>query len=364
MTLKGKGFFIWQIRNCERGDVNAIASLAVDAKLTHVLVKIADVTVSYNIIDGVDLVPPLAKALWDRKIQCWGWHYVKGDNPIGEADKAIERLQTLHLDGYVIDAEIEYQDSGKATAATKFMNRLRSALPDIPVALSSYRYPAYHPQIPWKEFLDKCDLNMPQVYWLQAHNPADQLKRSVQEFQNLEPHRPVIPIGAAYKEYGWAPTSSDVFEFMQTAQDLNLTAANFYSWDSCRANLPDVWNTIRAYEWDAQPPPQDITGQYIAALNTHNPDQVVDLYTPTAVHVTAARTIQGHAAIRAWYQTMFSQLLPNGVFTLSGFTGTDNSRHFTWTATSSQGKVNNGSDTFGLSGGKIIYHYSFFTVTA
>jgi hypothetical protein len=363
MNLAGKGFFIWQIRNCEGGDVNAIAALAKDAKFTHVVIKVADVTNSYNIIDGVDLVPPLVKALRALKISPWGWHYVKGDNPLGEADKAIQRVKGLGLDGYVIDAEIEYKEPGKSEAAKKFMSRLRSGLPDTTVALSSFRYPSLHPQIPWQEFLEKCDLNMPQVYWIQAHNPADQLIRSVSEFQALVPYRPVVPTGAAFKEWGWLPTSNDVFEFLQTAKSLNLTAANFYSWDSCRAYLPDVWNTIKAYEWETQPPPQDMSQQYVAALNSHNPDKVVELYTPTAVHITAARTVQGHAAIRTWYQTLFNSLLPNATFTLTGFTGTGNSRHLTWTASSPQGKVNDGNDTLGLSGGKISYHYSFFSVT-
>jgi hypothetical protein len=363
MTLKGKGFFIWQIKNCEGGDVNAIATLAKGAQFTHVLVKIADVANSYNIINGVDLVPPLVTALRARNISPWGWHYVKGDDPLGEANKAIQRIQQLNLDGYVIDAEMEYKEPGKAEAAKKFMNRLRSALPNVTVALSSFRYPSMHPQIPWKEFLDQCDLNMPQVYWMHADNPAEQLTRSVAEFQNLQPYRPVIPTGAAFKEWGWLPTSSEVFEFMGTAKALNLTAANFYSWDSCRAYLPDIWNTIRAYTWETTPPEPDITARYITALNSHNPDKVVELYSPTAVHITASRTVQGHTALRAWYQSVFSQLLPNAKFTLSGFTGSGNSRHLTWTANSTQGKVNNGNDTLGLSEGNIIYHYSFFSVS-
>ena len=101
----------------------------------------------------------------------------------------------------------------------------------------------------------------------------------------------------------------------------------------------------------------------IAACNTRNPDQVVAYYTPNAVHITAARTIQGHAAIRSWYQALFTGLLPEGAFTHTGFSGSGNSRHFTWTATSSLGSVLNGNDTLGLSNGKITYHYSFFTIT-
>ncbi len=363
MALQGKGYFIWQIPNCENGDPNAIAALAQNAQFTHVLVKIADTKYSYNIYNSVDMVPPLVQALRARDVSVWGWHYVKGDDPIAEADKAIERVQQFNLDGYVIDAETEYKEPGKATAATKFMNRLRAGLPNTMVALSSYRYPSYHPQLPWREFLEKCDLNMPQVYWLFAHNAGDQLTRCVHEFQALTPYRPVVPVGAAFREHGWEPAAGEVLEFLHTSQSLNLSAANFYSWDSSRTYLDEVWNTIHDYPWGTTPVPPDITTQYIAALNTHDPEQVVNLYNSTAVHVTAARTIQGHPAIRIWYQSVFNQLLPNAVFTLTGYSGSGNSRHFTWTAVSNLGSVQNGNDTIGLSNGRIAYHYSFFTIS-
>jgi hypothetical protein len=363
MALRGKGYFIWKISSCEGGEPQAIAAQARTANLTHVLIKIADTVYPYNFKNGADQVPPLVQALRNQGIQAWGWHYVKGEDPLGEANQAIERVRSLRLDGYVIDAEAEYKLPGRAEAANKFMNRLRPALPTIPIALSSYRYPSYHPQLPWREFLLKCDLNMPQVYWLHAHNPADQLIRSVREFQAMTPFRPIVPTGAAYKEFGWQPSPGEVVKFLQTAQSLNLTAANFYSWDSSRAYLLEVWDAIRNYSWSGGEPPVDITARLIAALNTHNPDQLVRLYNLNAVHVTAARTIQGHTAIRNWYHSMFSQLLPNGAFTLTGFSGTGSSRHFTWTANSAAGKVLNGNDTLGMVNGKIAYHYSFFTVT-
>jgi len=108
---------------------------------------------------------------------------------------------------------------------------------------------------------------------------------------------------------------------------------------------------------------QDIVEQYIAALNTREPDKVVSLYSPTAVHVTSARTVQGIEAIRAWYQYLFTTLLPGASITLTGYSGTGSSRHLTWTATSQLGNVNNGSDTFGLFNEKIAYHYTFFTLS-
>jgi len=361
MPLEGKGFFIWKIPDCEHGDPQAIADLAVEAGLTHVLIKVADTVNAYNIYDSIDRVPPVARALQDKDIQVWGWQYVTGRDPLGEANKAIERVVSLGLDGYVIDAEKEYKEPGKKLSARKFMDRLRDGLPDKPVALSSYRFPSYHPQIPWQEFLEGCDYHMPQVYWVWADNAGDQLRRSVRELQSLTPQRPVIPTGSAYKEHGWQPAPGEVVEFLQTAQSLNLSGVNFYSWDSSRRYLPDVWNAIRDYAWS--PPAEDVPIRLIAALNTHDPEQVVALYAPAAVHITAARTVQGQDALKAWYQTMFAELLPEARFALTGYTSEGNIRHMSWTAASALGKVQNGSDTLGLSNGEIVFHYSFFSVT-
>lgn len=364
MALKGKGFFIWKVRDCENGDAVAIANLAKQANLSHVLIKIANGTYNYNYDTklNVDLVPPVAQTLRSRGIQVWGWHYVYGDDPLGEANKAIQRIQQTSLDGYVIDAEAEYKQDGKAAAARIFMTQLRSAFPSLPIALSSYRFPSYHPKIPWAAFLEKCDYNMPQVYWQGNHNPVDQLNRSMAEFQALVPFRPIIPTGSAYKSGSWAATGPDVQQFLQAAQALNLNAANFWEWSNCRLYIPDAWDACRDYPWSTTPPPLDLTSQYINALNTHDAAQVANLYTPTAVHVNTTRTITGVTAIRSWYQSLFG-LLPNAKFILSSYTGTGSTRNLTWTAASSGGNVSNGNDTFALLGGKIAYHFTSFTIS-
>ena len=48
MDLTGKGCFIWKIQNCEGGDPDAIAKVAREAGMTHILLKIADGAYSYN----------------------------------------------------------------------------------------------------------------------------------------------------------------------------------------------------------------------------------------------------------------------------------------------------------------------------
>ncbi len=365
MAIQGKGIYIWQIKECEGGDPQAIASLAADARFSHALIKIADGTFTYNFDydTNQDLVPPLADALRARGIDVWGWHYVYGDAPLGEARKAVQRMRELDLDGYVIDAEAQYKEEGKKAAARRFMSDLRSGLPNTEIGLTSYRFPSIHPQLPWREFLEKCDFNMPQVYWEFSHNPESQLTRTMREFQNLTPFRPLMPVGPAYKRGPWKPTPADLETYLNTAQSLNLQAVSFWEWSKVRApELSDLWQTLRDYPWGGGAGPGDVVEHYFAALNARDPDHLTNLYTPTAAHIMPTHTKSGHDQIRAWYQTLFGTILPNATFTLSGFTGAGNSRQFTWTASSPQGQVQDGNDVFGLLDGKVVYHYSFFTV--
>jgi hypothetical protein len=362
--LTGKGMFIWKIQSCHNGDINEIVRTAVEANYSHVLVKIANGIYSYNYDweKKIDLVPPLIKALKSKGIQAWGWHYIFGDQPDQEAQKAISRIRELGVDGFVIDAEGHYK--GKYYSAKTFMSQLKSTINDIPIALSSYRYPSYHPQLPWNEFLGKCDYNMPQIYWMHATNPGAQLSRSIAEFQNLKYTPPIFPTGAAYTEWGWKPKVSEIVEFMQQAKELNLSGANFWEWGSLHTYLSsDHYSAIKDFDWDAGPkPPEDIAELLIQALNTHDPDQLKTLYRKEAVHITSERTIQGRTAIKSWFDSLFTQILPKAKFTLAGYSGSGNIRHVNWTANSSLGNVQDGRDTIGLIDDKIAYHFSEFTV--
>jgi hypothetical protein len=360
--LEGKGFYIWKIKYTEHGDVGEIARLASKAGFSHVLVKIADGKYAYNIDYDrkVDLVPGLKKALKDEGIECWGWHFVYGDEPEGEAQIALQRIHGLGLDGYVIDAEGRYAKPGKAAAARTFMKRLRNNIQGIPIALSSYRYPSYHPYLPWDEFLSKCDLNMPQVYWLKAHNAGWQLQRSVSEFQNMTHRPPIIPTGAAYTEWGWSPQASEIQEFLETAQSLNLKGANFWEWSNCREKLPSsIWKTIEDFPWQVTPDPTtDITEELVETFNTHNPRKVIQFYDKDAVHITAARTVKGIRDIRKWYNAFFVDTFPQASFSITGHSGAGRIRHFTWKAQLPDGSVKTGHDTLGLTNGAITYHFT------
>jgi hypothetical protein len=368
MALTGKGFFIWKVKSCENGNASAIASTALAAGLTHVLIKIADGPNPFNIDSSrnTDLLPPVVEALHANGIQVLGWHYIYGYNPTGEAQIAAQRVSGLGLDGYVIDAEKEFKLPGRAAVARTFMAELRRRLPDTLVAFSSFRFPTFHPQVPWKEFLQHCDFNMPQVYWEQAHNPAAQLRRCVDEFANLPVVRPMIPTGCAYGVGSWAPKPMEMTEFLNTARELKLQAANLYSWDYSRANLKNCWETAAAFKWNeaGSPPPvvKDTPELLVDALNGQNLDGILALYHPQAVHISRGRTIQGANGIKEWYQNFQNQDLPQAAFLLKQTQANGISRHFTWEAKNTSHEIDNGQDTIGLLNGKILYHYTSFNI--
>jgi hypothetical protein len=179
------------------------------------------------------------------------------------------------------------------------------------------------------------------------------------EFQNFAPYRPIIPVGSAYRTGNWAATPAEVHEFLTTAMALNLDAVNFWEWSNTRKYVPEDWDVVRDFAWSRE---EDITEKYFEALNTHNPEILIDLYQESAIHVNAMRSVHGKQDLKGWYAQLLKILLPDAVFTRAGFLKNGNSRWFGWTATSRGGTVINGSDTFTVSGDRIAYHFTSFTI--
>jgi SnoaL-like protein len=364
--LEGKGMYLWIISRVEGGDPNAIAELAKQAGLSHVLIKVADGSSPYNIdkATGRDNVPAMVAALRSRGIQPWGWQYIYGHNAKTEAEIAIQRVKQFQLDGFVVNAEVEFKAKGMEPVARAYMQALRSGLPNTPIALSSFRYPVMHRPLPFETFLEYCDLNMPQVYWIKSYNPAQQLLKSLHEYQGLRVWRPYLPTGASYPEGSWSPTPQQITDFLQAVRDNGLPGANFWEWYYARRDNSVLWNALRDFNWA---PPQagespDIEIRYIDALNSNDPVKVTALYGNAGVHVNAERTVQGGESILGWYNSLLRDLLPRARFQVTGSSQTDNLHVLTWTAESENGRVLDGKDSLGIKDDRIAYHYTYFTV--
>jgi hypothetical protein len=361
MTLTGKGFYIWKVNYCENGDPDRITALAKSSNLSHVLIKVADGAFPYNIDNntGYDYARPVIKRLQAANVKVWGWHYVYGSYPEQEAEIAVKRTLDLGLDGFVVDAESDYESPSKAPAASRYMNILRSNLGSLPVALSSFRYPSYHAQFPWRNFLERCDFNMPQVYWIQSHNNAgEQLQRCVNEFKNLHPFRPIIPTGPAYKEHGWIPHEGEIIDFMNTAKNLNLPAVNFWYWEGCRRDTPQFWELVKSYAYDTPIQQASFPERYVNALNSGDPNNVIDFYADDAVHIHSDGAVQGRGAILKIIDSLMKNFSNINVALLSQ-SHKNNFYNFDWNAASNEDTRLEGRNTVGISNGKIKFHYAY-----
>jgi hypothetical protein len=284
MIPTGKGMMIWQLSRCAGGDPVRLANMARDAGFSWIAIKAADRYYNFNQGDpawgGPNLLPGAVDALRSVGMQVAGWQYIYGANWLKqsiaarEAETAIGNIDRFGFDCWIIDPESEYKRSGAAAWANTYMTMLRAACPQISIGLCSYRYPTIHPELPWSEFLRRIDFHCPQIYWVQAHNPGAQLRRSVSELLALK-DLPVVPVGAAYYEsgYKWQPTVSELNEFDQTAHDLHLPGITWWEWGENGNGgeyHPDWWAAITAHDWgQVVPPPQDCLHALVAWARTH-----------------------------------------------------------------------------------------------
>ena len=221
--LDGKGMWIWQIKNCEGGDLGAIVAKAQAAHLSHVIIKVADGT-GYGPSTEPAKYPKLVRRLQDVGIQAWVWQYVYANHPTAEAEWGARLANKVGADGFVIDAEVEYK--GKYSRADTYATVLRSHLDDdIPIALSSYYLPSYHPTIPWKQFLAVCDLNMPQIYWC-SHSPVWAVQKSIVE--NRKFGVPVFPTIGGHTRI-WHRANTQKLAIAEIAK-FGLLGFNVWSW--------------------------------------------------------------------------------------------------------------------------------------
>ncbi|MCL6509943.1 MAG: hypothetical protein K6U78_04580 [Anaerolineae bacterium] len=260
--LYGKGVFIYQIERCEEGDARRIVERALAAGLRHVAIKIADGDRAYPFATAAERQTREAiGALQEAGLAVWGWHFIYGRSvrdpsqsiAQAEAEVAIQRAHQLGVHGFAVDFEntghprLTYR--GDAEDARIYMEALRAALPEMPLASATHRF--FNQNLPFDAFLSRSDLAMPQVYWVQG-DPVRNLERSYAEYRRRFPALPYVPIGAAYYESGWGATPEEIVRFLNAARTLNLTGVSFWSWQHAR-NDPrfgsELWDVIAAFDW-------------------------------------------------------------------------------------------------------------------
>jgi hypothetical protein len=299
--INGKGIYIWRGGFCGplaggKNPPQTAADACALMGLTWVMLKIGDATGEHS--RSYPDMQAAVGAFRSVGISVWAWHYIyggvqidkagnvlrNGATPEAEAEFAKRQVQTQGMDGYVIDAEREYQVADQHKRAKRFMGALEGI--GAPVGLAGWRFPKLHPEYPWAEFLAGTELHMPQVYWnppsfwRPSYGPEAETRTSVRDLLALK-QIPILPTGRAYIGDGYAnPKPEEETTFLRVAKELGCPGVSFWALDFLylhpggkerMAAISDyVWGTPLSPGGDSPPSTPQIGGnvQYrVTAFN-------------------------------------------------------------------------------------------------
>lgn len=250
----GKGMWIWNIPNCEGGNISKIIEKCKRYNFSHVLIKSSDGENSFP----AGRNPQLTKEIVDRfhasGISVYSWSYNYGNNPKREAALALWALEQLGVDGHVFDAETEWEKQPDTAArAVEMLSIVRAQQPNAFLAHAPYPYIDYHTRFPYVEFGKYCDAVMPQAYWGTIGITVTQMvadlfaqwskwEKHWKEIGHADSIKPIIPIGQTYDNpgEGFTQTPAQIVDFI--SQVAGYGSVNFWDWE--HTDRQDLWEAL------------------------------------------------------------------------------------------------------------------------
>lgn len=246
-----KGLWIWQMKSCLNGDVDAIIKKCHDFDISYVLIKNGD---GGNL--WTQLTHDIISRFQNANIKVYSWTYNYGYDPIAEANVAMQCL-SLGVNGHVFDAESEFEYlANNAHAAEVMLQAIRARYPDKFLAHAPYPFISVHRNFPYMTFGKYYDAVMPQVYFGTMNRiPQDAIVKMYNDFVDWENRckaeghadsiKPIIPIAQAYDNYQVNPAyilkPADIHTFVSIVK--GYKSVNFWSFQHILRD--DCWAAIR-----------------------------------------------------------------------------------------------------------------------
>ena len=197
-------------------------------------------------------------------LKIFGWAYAYGNDVPGEINVALNALN-LGADGFIIDAEIEYETNANNTvSATQYCEGIRSAYPNRFLAHAPFPIISSHSRFPYITFGKYCDAVMPQAYWADiggtnyAITMVTRMNTEWRSWQNAlsgsntNAIKPIVPIGQGYNSVNGSVDGSQITAFINALKtnSPSASAAGYkgVSFWSCQhhAAAPEKWSAIAA----------------------------------------------------------------------------------------------------------------------
>lgn len=240
--LTGLGIWIWDLPQCEGGDLRAIAAKAKRCGISWVCVKAGEKSLD------AQFTPALVAALRTEGIECAAWWYSHPssvDSELAYLRVLVERCGVRHL---VLDAEEPWEREPNdwstvrdwRAQAAAFAARLREAVgPDVFLADAPWARPRSHGgPFPYAQFGAVMDARMPQFYWhlaaVEGEPYAHFVATADAQWAETAPGSLVCPIGSCVDAQGvrHAPVS-ELAAFLDRYAD--RAACSLWSWQHLNA---------------------------------------------------------------------------------------------------------------------------------
>jgi hypothetical protein len=252
----GKGLWIWRLKDCLNGDVEAIIKKCRDYDISYLIIKSGN---GANI--WTQFTSDLIQKLHGAGIKVYSWSYVYGDEPLKEAQVAMHSL-SLGVDGHVFDAESEYEHLQNNSAAAELMLKtVRAKYPDAFLAHAPYPIIDYHTAFPYVTFGKYCDAVMPQIYYgtmkktpqqaiLAMYDNFVRWQKNWIESGHSDSVKPIVPLAQSYDNRNISPpyilTPADILSFVSIVK--GYKSVNFWSFQHIERD--DCWEAIRDAQLD------------------------------------------------------------------------------------------------------------------
>ena len=236
----GKGMWIYEFPQTERGNMHAIVAKAQAVGITHFYPRMGSHWDGFNARKYLDAFLPVAHA---AGMKVFGWDFPRlGDSLLSD----IERARTMinytspsgdRLDGFSADIETINEGSHVSPEiALAYGKALREiAGPDFTLIATVPRpSPRNRPDYPYREITESFDAIAPMIYWLNRQPDTDVIG-AMDELAKFG--KPVFPVGQAYDggpEGGrkGVPPPEELWRFMRTALEKGATGVSFWSWQA------------------------------------------------------------------------------------------------------------------------------------
>jgi len=300
----GKGDWIYILSDAasQHGGVSGLMTYAKGKGMSYVVIKAGEGGSLYAPYGSVQFTSSTVTAAHNAGLKIFGYTRSYGTDIAGEKGVA-DYVFNLGADGFVIDAEIEWESvANNGAAAINLCSSIRASWPNKFLAHAPMPIISVHRSFPYKEFGYYCDAVMPQCYWVELGvTPAYMLTWMDDEWSSWQNSltgiwrnsiKPLAPIAQ-----GWNTTGTQITQFISAlkSDSTPVTVGGYRGISYWRAALhtTDIWNAIGANSiggaYTAAPAISAVgasgisdTGVTISWTTDQNSDSIVEYGTTTA----------------------------------------------------------------------------------